>query len=242
MRLLLSAIAVSTRLFSARPPYSAIGTQWKLQVATTELSLVELGLPFIARENVSKYDSLVLSRLDSDDGDVTSTRPPLSVSWGGASGVNEKPFFIDFEASLIRRAATVTSELVVKAMGKSPAAGSLVWDLTAGLGRDAFLLAASGYSVRMYERNVILHSLLSDALDRLSKSESSSSAAISKRMFLNGLMDSSIESDLPLDRPDLVYLDPMYPSGTVGRKSAVKKETQMLRRLVGEVEASLKPT
>jgi hypothetical protein len=33
-----------------------------------------------------------------------------------------------------------------------------------------------------------------------------------------------------------VYLDPMYPSGTVGRKAQVKKETQVLHRLVGDAQ------
>ena len=42
----------------------------------------------------------------------------------------------------------------------------LAIDATAGLGEDALLLAAAGFSVRLYERNPTIAALLRDALER----------------------------------------------------------------------------
>lgn len=39
-------------------------------------------------------------------------------------------------------------------------------DATAGLGEDAFLLAAAGFGVRLYRRDRVIALLLSDALRR----------------------------------------------------------------------------
>lgn len=217
MRLPVTTIAFYTRLLSASMQHSSS----PIKVATTERGLIGNGLQFIATEQVGGYDSLVLGRPEGG---------PLSLFWGGSAGVKEKPFFIDFEATLSRRASLASSELVVKAMGKPC---GVVWDLTAGLGRDAFLLAAAGHTVHLYERNPILHALLHNALQRLTISNS---ADVSKRLFLHPLIDSCSVTILSTDLPDCVYLDPMYPAGTIGKKSNVKKETQMLRRLVGDLE------
>ena len=149
----------------------------------------------------------------------------LEVSFGN----KELPFSIDFlSPTSQRRAKQCFQELVVKAAGTSHLkAGAVVWDSTAGLGRDAFLMAAAGARVRMFERNPVMHCLLGDALSRLS---SSSSFAICGEIVLypQELLKEG------LDRPDIVYVDPMYKPNSVGRRSAVKKDTQCLQRIVGD--------
>ncbi|CAM9868134.1 unnamed protein product [Discosporangium mesarthrocarpum] len=42
----------------------------------------------------------------------------------------------------------------------------LLWDLTAGLGSDSFVLALAGWRVRMFERSPIVAALVQDALER----------------------------------------------------------------------------
>ncbi len=54
-------------------------------------------------------------------------------------------------------------ELVVKSMGKS----TIIVDMTAGLGRDAIVLASTGRSVICIEENLVLHLLQQDALNKL---------------------------------------------------------------------------
>ena len=58
-------------------------------------------------------------------------------------------------------------ELLVKAARLRGAQGPLsAVDATAGLGEDAFLLAAAGFQVWLYERNPVIAALLQDALRR----------------------------------------------------------------------------
>lgn len=101
-----------------------------------------------------------------------------------------------------------------------------VVDGTAGLGEDAFLLAASGYNVTLIERNPIVSLLLSDALRRGMKDVKT--APVCAKMKL---IEGDSEKILPeLDfSPDIVLLDPMFPER---RKSAlVKKKLQLIQRL-----------
>src|SRR6478672_12792284 len=56
-------------------------------------------------------------------------------------------------------------------------------DATAGLGRDAFLLASAGATVTLIERSAEVHALLKDALARAA-AESSELAEVIARMTL----------------------------------------------------------
>lgn len=145
----------------------------------------------------------------------------LQVSMYGETtkrGGNEKPFSIDFlEGKLARRgnAASVSGELVVKAVGgtklfktsSGSSASPLVFDLTAGLGRDAFILACAGFNVCLFERNMVIYTLLRDALQRLE----SQNKALGDRLHLYHWQDESIydEALVHFDDPSVVYLDPM---------------------------------
>ncbi len=106
-----------------------------------------------------------------------------------------------------------------------------VLDATAGQGRDAFVLASLGCSLTLIERSPVVAALLHDAIHRATLDPSSAGAAA--RMDLHFTDSMSYLSRLGREqRPDVVYLDPMYPHR---RKSAlVKKEMRILRRLVGD--------
>lgn len=145
---------------------------------------------------------------------------------GEAKG--ENPFSIDFCSPSARvRQAQAQNELSVKALGKA----SRVIDLTAGLGRDSVMFAASRKfnEVVMVERNEVLFFLLQDAVKRL---KSSNTPSVGER--IRGVIkeDGCSFIPAPITGDTAVFLDPMYPEGSVGRKSAVKKETQILHRLV----------
>jgi 16S rRNA (guanine1516-N2)-methyltransferase len=103
-----------------------------------------------------------------------------------------------------------------------------VIDATAGLGRDAFTLAALGAEVLLIERHAQIAALLRDALRRAHADAWSADAAA--RMSI-------VEADaLALLRArtvhaDVIYLDPMYPHSA---KSALpQKEMQLFRELTG---------
>ncbi len=99
-------------------------------------------------------------------------------------------------------------------------------DATAGLGEDAFLLAAAGFQVRMYERNPVIAGLLYDALRR--GLEDPALEPILNRMELHMGDSIPILPGLP-DPPDVVVLDPMFQQKQ--KSGLVKKKFQLLHQL-----------
>ncbi len=120
---------------------------------------------------------------------------------------------------------------LARAMGLKPGFNPAVWDATAGLGRDAFVLASLGCHVTLCERSPVLAALLDDGLQR-AMLNAEIGDWVQTRMALR-FGDSAHElAALEVQQaPDTVYLDPMYPPG----KSSVlvKKEMQAVQQLVG---------
>ncbi len=118
-------------------------------------------------------------------------------------------------------------EFLVKAvksknMGENP----LVVDATAGLGEDSILLAAAGYRVIMFEYNPVICALLEDAMDRARETDELREV-INRMTLVEG--DSTEKMSEINERPEAVFLDPMFPER---KKSAlVKKKFQLLQRL-----------
>lgn len=64
------------------------------------------------------------------------------------------------------RPSALAGELLVRAAKVKGAPHPVALDATAGLGEDSFLLAAAGFTVRMYEANPVIAALVRDALAR----------------------------------------------------------------------------
>jgi 16S rRNA (guanine1516-N2)-methyltransferase len=105
-----------------------------------------------------------------------------------------------------------------------------VLDATAGLGRDAFVLAALGCEVTLIERHPLVAALLEDGLRRASAD--SATAAIAARMRLREGDAIALMRDWSGDAPQVVYLDPMFPPRD--KSALVKKEMRVFRPLVGD--------
>ena len=104
-------------------------------------------------------------------------------------------------------------------------------DATAGLGEDSFLLAAAGFSVTMHENDPAIAALLRDALARAA-ADPAAAPIIARMTLVEG--DSiaalyALANDPAAPRPDVVYLDPMFPERT--KSAAVKKKFQLLHLL-----------
>ena len=137
----------------------------------------------------------------------------------------------DFEEMLPRiKPGRLQQELLVKAAKVKGAQSPTAIDCTAGLGQDSFLLAAAGFTVRMFERDETIAALLEDGLSRAGNNPVVSGVA--KRMslergdslqYLAALVKSD---DVP---PDVIYLDPMFPARQ--KSAAVKKKFQLLHVL-----------
>ena len=105
-----------------------------------------------------------------------------------------------------------------------------VVDATAGLGRDAFLLASAGATVTLFERSAEVHALLKSGLARAA-AESAELAEVASRMVL---IRGDARDHLPELKPDIVIVDPMHPPRR--NTALVKKEMRQLSALVGADE------
>ncbi|MCW8331119.1 class I SAM-dependent methyltransferase [Photobacterium sp. SDRW27] len=125
-------------------------------------------------------------------------------------------------------------QAIAKAVGLKGGVTPTVVDGTAGLGRDAFVLASLGCKVQMVERHPVVAALLDDGLNR-AKQDPDIGGWISERLSLlhassHDALD-KLAADPDFAAPDVVYLDPMYPHK---KKSAlVKKEMRVFQTLVG---------
>ena len=106
-----------------------------------------------------------------------------------------------------------------------------VFDATAGLGKDSFILAALGCTVTLVERSPVLGALLQEGLEKARNNESVSD--IINRMQLQIADAKNVLTALSNEYfPDVIYIDPMFP---VQEKSALNKiEMRLIRELVGD--------
>lgn len=137
--------------------------------------------------------------------------------------------FVDGAMAHRRRFGGGRGEAVAKAVGVKGSYLPVVTDATAGLGRDAFVLASLGCRVQMLERHPMVAALLDDGLQRGYRN-AEIGGWLRERLTL--VHASSLEALAAIgEKPDVVYLDPMYPHR---QKSAlVKKEMRVFQTLVG---------
>ncbi|WP_424409368.1 class I SAM-dependent methyltransferase [Pasteurella sp. PK-2025] len=140
--------------------------------------------------------------------------------------------FVDFVAGAMahrRKFGGGRGEAVAKAVGIKNDYLPTVIDATAGLGRDAFVLAAIGCQVRLVERHPVVRLLLQDGLQR-AYADPEIGEMMQQNMQLLPVSHIA-QLDPATDFADVVYLDPMYPHK---QKSAlVKKEMRVFQHLVG---------
>lgn len=140
--------------------------------------------------------------------------------------------YVDFVEGAVahrRKFGGGRGQSIAKAVGLKAGATPTVVDATAGLGRDAFVLASLGCKVTLIERSPVVAALLQDGLMRAAQ-DPEIGPWVSERMRL--LQGPAVDNLLALtERPEVVYLDPMFPHK---QKSAlVKKEMRVFQSLVG---------
>jgi len=125
------------------------------------------------------------------------------------------------------------NQALPKASGFSRGRTPKIVDATAGLGRDAFLLASLGAQVTLIERSPAVHEALATALTK-ARQGPAEIAAITARMNLIHGDARDILGDL---EAEVIVVDPMHPPR---RGSAlVKQDMRRLRELVGTDPDSL---
>jgi 16S rRNA (guanine1516-N2)-methyltransferase len=197
-----------------------------------EALAVELGLP-LASEPATTPLLLVL---DADGLRLALTGPD-------APG----PVRVDFVAGRLgyRQArASARGEPLARAVGLRGDERPNVVDATAGLGRDAFMLATLGCRVTLVEREPAIAALLEDGLARAAR-EPALADTVARMHCVRGNAREYLAGLDEAERPDVVCLDPMYPHRD--KSALVKKEMRVFRALVGDdadapeiLEAALK--
>ncbi len=121
-------------------------------------------------------------------------------------------------------------QALAKAMGLRAGKTPMIVDATAGLGRDAFLLASLGAQVTLIERSEKMHALLADGMERAAQ-EGGVFREIMGRMTL---LQGDAKELLPDLAGEAVLIDPMHPP----RKNSalVKRELRQVREIVGTDE------
>ncbi|MCE8028357.1 class I SAM-dependent methyltransferase [Billgrantia desiderata] len=147
-----------------------------------------------------------------------------------------KPLRIDFaegRAAHRRRFGGGRGQLIARACGLAAGVTPSVVDATAGLGRDAFVLASLGAEVLLVERVAQIHALLEDGLARAARD--ADTAEIAARMHLaHGDATRELAALVAASgvAPQVVHLDPMFPHRE--KSALVKKEMRLFRELAGD--------
>ncbi len=185
-----------------------------------------LNLPLANRDQPPQHTlHLVLAQFN---------RLELRVVQPGHPLVGGHPVFVDLlKLDIESPAGRKLNQPLFKAVGvrKRDPFRPRVLDATAGLGEDAWLLAAAGCEVVALERNPVIHALLQDGLRRAAQSQ----PTIANRITLH-LADLTTPETLRelsgtgASSFDTVYLDPMFPPG---RKTIEKKPMRVLREIAG---------
>ena len=137
-------------------------------------------------------------------------------------------FCADLTAMIPRvKKGAVGTELVVRASRLKDMSGSpTLIDAAAGLGNDGLLLAAAGFKVTLCEYNPVIAELLTDSLRRAAEVPALASAVSNITVRTGDSIPFMKESGV---RPDVIYLDPMFPES--GKNALIKKKFQLLRQL-----------
>ncbi len=159
---------------------------------------------------------------------------PKGLSLQMAQLATATPVLADFSSPGLsyRVRDAVHKQAIAKAVGIKPGVTPSIFDATAGLGKDAFLLASMGCSVVMIERNKAVHALLQDAVQRAMQSSDSRIAEAAARLTLQNidfrhLLTTTVQAEV-------VYLDPMFPKRQ--KTARVKKDMFVLQEFMNYMQ------
>jgi 16S rRNA (guanine1516-N2)-methyltransferase len=209
-------------------------TQPELQPAAENLGQ-RLGVSVVSADEIKSHSKVANS---SDDGcDYVLQFDTQGLSLLPLKGKQHGPIRCDFDSGVNthrRKFGGGNGQAIAKAVGVSGKFLPGVLDLTAGLGGDGFVLASLGCQVHLLERNLVVHSLLRDGLDRAiaaGADDSELGDIVARISLLEGDSKTYLAGLASMEQEDTVFLDPMFPER---KKSAkVKKEMQAFHEIVG---------
>ena len=198
----------------------AVAAAEPAQQAEATILAAQLGLPYI---DLSDATAPLLLVLTPNHLEVRQTGPE-----------SPGPIWVDFVAGALdyrRRHGGGRNQALARAVGLKGGKKPVVFDATAGLGRDAFILASLGCRVLLAERSPVLAALLADGLARAILDPEISPLIQARMTLLPGDSINLLQAGKLAEKPDVVYVDPMHPARD--KLALVKKDMRLLRLLVG---------
>ncbi len=123
-------------------------------------------------------------------------------------------------------------QTIAKAIGiKQGKAVPDILDATAGLGKDSYVFACLGCPVTLIERSPVIAALVRDGIERASLNIEFNHIIDNGFVLHNCDAQDYIQAIDNDKKPDVIYLDPMYPEKK--KSASVKKNMQILQKLLG---------
>lgn len=192
-------------------------TAFRLQQATTFAK--QLHIPLLKKKSTDHALQLLY-----DDDKITLYDTELNA----ATYVD----FVDGALAHRQQFGGGRGQAIARAMGIKKGRTPSILDVTAGLARDAYILATLGCEITLVEQSPVLVTLIKDGIYRGLQSADSAEVLKDNLRLFNADAIEHIKTLAEDGRPDVVYMDPMYPER---KKSAlVKKDMRILQRLVGK--------
>jgi 16S rRNA (guanine1516-N2)-methyltransferase len=132
-----------------------------------------------------------------------------------------------------RRFGGGRGQLIARACGLGQGVTPAVVDATAGLGRDAFVLASLGSRVLLVERVAAIFALLEDGLAR-ARVDAGTAEVAARMRLVHGDATTELAALVAAAGfpPQVIHLDPMFPHRD--KSALVKKEMRLFRTLAGD--------
>lgn len=138
--------------------------------------------------------------------------------------------FVEGAAAHRRLFGGGSGQMIARAVGVQPGVRPKVLDATAGLGRDAFVLACLGCEVTLIERQPLIGALLADGLARAARDPEIAPIVARMRLLQGDAI--ALMRQWQDEPPQVIHLDPMFPHRD--KSALVKKEMRLFRPLVGD--------
>lgn len=179
-----------------------------------------LGLPLAKEGQPGVSLALVVAHERLELRDVTDRRGCAVFADFAAGGTGHR----------LRRGG-LAGQMIARAIGYNGSALKVI-DATAGLGADTVLLACLGCTVTAVERSAVIAALLADGLARAARDARLTEAVTQRIRLIEGDARAVLANLSESERPDVTYLDPMFPHRA---KSALsRKEMRMCRLVAGD--------
>lgn len=138
--------------------------------------------------------------------------------------------FVDGAVAHRRLFGGGNGQMIARAVGIQQGVRPVIVDVTAGLGRDGFVLARLGCVVTLIERQPLIAALLEDGLQRALEDAEVGPIVAKMRLIRGNAID--LLYAWADETPQVIYLDPMFPHRD--KSALVKKEMRLFRPLAGD--------